>query len=547
MDIVNFPGNIANNGLLAPADVVPADDLVLIGKKVNNKRNGTQYQEESMLVQDFLSLVPSSPPELFFAPNMGGFPAIGDPTVQYIDQSTNKIYRWDSVGSVYVQLANEKIPFGNTTGPVNNYLLNLPEVTALTDGLLFEARINITNTGASTLNLNGYGVKPFVNTDLNPLISDDIEVDSIYLISYNLTNNSYQLQGFAKPFTAGPWEAGTGANSARLIGAGGTAAGANSVSEGTGITSAIATNAHAEGAGTQANNIAAHAEGQNTIASGVGSHAEGANTTASGANAHAEGNGTRAVGVNSHVEGEGTLVNGALGRASHAEGINSIASGIASHAENSSAAQGNYSHTEGLNTLTNGVGAHAEGQDTRADGAAAHAQGFNCWANHPYSFVTGAHADSRNTGSMSQASFKFNPDPNTRGDAQAINITLGKSNNLGNVKLNPTGNASLQRIAIATGLTGGVVASIKLHLVAIDTITQDTLSYSRTYLVSRIFPNPPVLITDAGAAIGTLPGFVDNTGVIITSGQTEIEFKFATTSLNLVQWMGRIEQIYTSF
>jgi len=56
MDIVNFPGEIARRGILEPADIVPTDDLLVIGKKVNNSRIGNQYLNFPMTIADFLSM-----------------------------------------------------------------------------------------------------------------------------------------------------------------------------------------------------------------------------------------------------------------------------------------------------------------------------------------------------------------------------------------------------------------------------------------------------------------------------------------------------------
>jgi hypothetical protein len=56
-----------------------------------------------------------------------------------------------------------------------------------------------TNTGASTLDLNSYGAKALVDSDLNPITAGMIEGDSIYLLAYNLEADKYQLLGLAKP------------------------------------------------------------------------------------------------------------------------------------------------------------------------------------------------------------------------------------------------------------------------------------------------------------------------------------------------------------
>lgn len=55
MDVVNFPGIIAQNGLLSSSDILP-DDLILIGKKVNNSRDGSQYKELAIRAGDLINM-----------------------------------------------------------------------------------------------------------------------------------------------------------------------------------------------------------------------------------------------------------------------------------------------------------------------------------------------------------------------------------------------------------------------------------------------------------------------------------------------------------
>lgn len=57
MDVVNFPGIIATHGLLTETQINLANDLLLIGKKVGNQRDGSQYEEMAMTVQEFANLV----------------------------------------------------------------------------------------------------------------------------------------------------------------------------------------------------------------------------------------------------------------------------------------------------------------------------------------------------------------------------------------------------------------------------------------------------------------------------------------------------------
>ena len=61
MDIVNFPAEIAKHGLLDSTGVSSTKDLLLIGKKVNNLKDGSQYQNFPILVEEFLTLVNAIP------------------------------------------------------------------------------------------------------------------------------------------------------------------------------------------------------------------------------------------------------------------------------------------------------------------------------------------------------------------------------------------------------------------------------------------------------------------------------------------------------
>ena len=56
MDVVNFPAIIANKGLLKAVQIIQVDDLILIGKKVNSLRDGSQYEEMAITVEEFLTL-----------------------------------------------------------------------------------------------------------------------------------------------------------------------------------------------------------------------------------------------------------------------------------------------------------------------------------------------------------------------------------------------------------------------------------------------------------------------------------------------------------
>jgi len=92
------------------------------------------------------------------------------------------------------------LQFGDSTGPADAYVVSIGSVN-LVDGFVFELKINTSNLGASTLDVNGTGAKSLLDSDLNPLAPDDIEQSSIYLVSYNtlIPGGGWQLLGLAKP------------------------------------------------------------------------------------------------------------------------------------------------------------------------------------------------------------------------------------------------------------------------------------------------------------------------------------------------------------
>jgi len=160
-----------------------------------------------------------------------------------------------------------------------------------------------------------------------------------------------------------------------------------SITQGSYITAADFTYAHAEGENTTASGSNSHAEGYNTTASGVTAHAEGCDTIASGSSSHTEGYNTTASGDESHAEGRYTT---ASEDNSHAEGYRTTASGDESHAEGRRAiARGDKSHAEGDSTTASGDASHAEGDSTTASGDDSHAEGCYAIAGSSYAHAEG--------------------------------------------------------------------------------------------------------------------------------------------------------------
>ncbi len=83
--------------------------------------------------------------------------------------------------------------YGITAGTANTYALTLSPNPTLTDGLCITVKINVTNTGASTLNVNGLGAKPITNSYGTAMTSGDLVSGNAYTLRYNGT--SYVIQG----------------------------------------------------------------------------------------------------------------------------------------------------------------------------------------------------------------------------------------------------------------------------------------------------------------------------------------------------------------
>ena len=81
-----------------------------------------------------------------------------------------------------------------STGTANTYVINpSPAISAYGEGQGFVVKINVDNTGASTINVNSKGAKPIVNAKGNPLPAGTLKANSVYSMRYNGT--SFILQG----------------------------------------------------------------------------------------------------------------------------------------------------------------------------------------------------------------------------------------------------------------------------------------------------------------------------------------------------------------
>lgn len=82
------------------------------------------------------------------------------------------------------------------TGSANTYAATLsPTPTAYVDGMGIAVKIPVTNTGASTININGLGARAMVDGKGNILTSGKLRLNGTYSLKYNSTSGNFILQG----------------------------------------------------------------------------------------------------------------------------------------------------------------------------------------------------------------------------------------------------------------------------------------------------------------------------------------------------------------
>ncbi|AYO30264.1 hypothetical protein D2962_06205 [Biomaibacter acetigenes] len=111
-------------------------------------------------------------------------------------------YTDQQVGSVSNALAAhqadyvKQVGYATATGSANTYAVTLnPAPSALVDGLCVAVKINVDNTGASTLNVNGLGAKSIKKPNGNDVSVGNLKAGSIYTLRYNGTNFILQGEG----------------------------------------------------------------------------------------------------------------------------------------------------------------------------------------------------------------------------------------------------------------------------------------------------------------------------------------------------------------
>lgn len=90
--------------------------------------------------------------------------------------------------------------YGVATGSANAYSVTLnPAPTSYVEGMAIAVKINVDNTGSSTIDINGLGAKSIKKPNGNDVSAGNLKAGSIYTMRYNGTN--FILQGEGSDFS----------------------------------------------------------------------------------------------------------------------------------------------------------------------------------------------------------------------------------------------------------------------------------------------------------------------------------------------------------
>lgn len=104
----------------------------------------------------------------------------------------------DSITKDYVRSPG----YGATTGTANTYFVTLnPAPTAILEGMGLSIKINVTNTGASTIKVNDLGARTIKKADGNDVKAGDLKAGSIYSLRYS--GAVFILQGEGGGYSTG--------------------------------------------------------------------------------------------------------------------------------------------------------------------------------------------------------------------------------------------------------------------------------------------------------------------------------------------------------
>lgn len=193
----------ANLGLKKPegTDVVDIGDFnantdildAEVIKKASSTVDGRMSKEDKAKLDAATSAATAS---VLMARDASGRAKVAAPS------ASDDIARKDTVEAVQSDLTSHlsdyirQPGYAVTGGSANTYTLTLaPVPTSYLDGMGVVIKINVANTGASTINVNGLGAKSIVDSKGNALTSGKLRLNGTYSLKYNSTSGNFILQG----------------------------------------------------------------------------------------------------------------------------------------------------------------------------------------------------------------------------------------------------------------------------------------------------------------------------------------------------------------
>lgn len=86
--------------------------------------------------------------------------------------------------------------WASATGTANAYIANLtPALSTYEEGVSLRLKINLDNTGAATINVNGLGVKSIKKANGSDVNVGQLKAGSVFTLAYNGTNFILQGEG----------------------------------------------------------------------------------------------------------------------------------------------------------------------------------------------------------------------------------------------------------------------------------------------------------------------------------------------------------------
>lgn len=99
---------------------------------------------------------------------------------------------FDTMPSV-TRMTSGALNAATTTGSANAYIASIATVTAYADLQRYTLKINVVNTGASTINISGLGTRTIKRLDGSDVEAGDLGTNKIYDFAYNATTGTVVL------------------------------------------------------------------------------------------------------------------------------------------------------------------------------------------------------------------------------------------------------------------------------------------------------------------------------------------------------------------